>query len=63
MCVQEEERLKNTNGGCVNFVKGKNKKPFYNKKAPNASTWRKLFIAQSTAKARQPAEAGGIGSL
>jgi hypothetical protein len=38
MCVQEEERLKNTNGGCVNFVKGKNKKPFYNKKAPNAST-------------------------
>ncbi|XP_021304786.1 uncharacterized protein LOC110430906 [Sorghum bicolor] len=38
MCVQEEERLKNANGGSVNFVKGKNKKPFYNKKAPDAST-------------------------
>jgi len=38
MCVQEEERLKNANGGSVNFVKGKNKKPFYNKKALDAST-------------------------
>jgi hypothetical protein len=38
MCVQEEERLKNANGGSVNFVKGKNKKPFYNKKASDAST-------------------------